>query len=159
MSAAGPDLVRVRFKLAIDEDGWPPVASEGLWAEPLGDGTYRIDNTPWFSRNLAADDVIRAVADDDGVLWATEKVEWSGRLTIRVIPFPEGPLRGDMQAVLDAFEPLGVTGEGIDQYRIIALDVPPDVDLRAVRDLLVAGAADGRWDYEEGCVSDVWLAL
>ncbi len=60
-----------------------------------------------------------------------------------------------MQAVLDAFEPLGVTGEGIGQYGIIA----PDVDLRAVMDLLVAGVADGRWDDEEGCVTDAWLAL
>ncbi len=78
---------------------------------------------------------------------------------IPVLPFAKGPLRGDMQAVLDAFEPLGVTGEGIARYGVIALDVAPGVDLRAVMDLLVAGVADGRWDYEEGCVTDAWLAL
>lgn len=111
MSDEGADFVRVRFKLAIDEDGWTPVASEGLWAEPLGGDSFRIDNTPWFARNLAADDVVRPAAGDDGVLWATETVEWSGRMTIRVVPYSKGRLRGDMQAVLDGFEPLGVTGE------------------------------------------------
>jgi hypothetical protein len=130
----------------------------GLWAEPLGGGQYRIDNTPWFVRDLAAGDIVMA-ADEDGVLWATERVQWSGRLTLRVIPWLEGPLRGDRRAVLDLFAPLGVTGEGVARYGIVALDVPAAADLQAVKTLLLAGDADGRWDYEEGCVSDSWLEL
>ena len=51
--------VKVRFKLDVDHDGWPPAESEGLWAEPLGDDTFRVDNTPWFVRNLASGDVVR----------------------------------------------------------------------------------------------------
>jgi len=153
-------MVKVRFSLAQDEDGWPPVTSEGLWAETVGPDLYRIDNTPWFVRNLAADDVVVALAGSDGVLWVTEKSEWSGRLTIRVVPFAAGPLAGDRQAVLDAFAALGVSGEGSnDQYRLVALDVPPDVDLVAVKRLLEAGRADGRWQFDEGCVSEAWVAI
>lgn len=159
MPDASPDLVKVRFNLSHDADGWPPVDSEGLWAEPLGDDRYRIDNTPWFVPNIAADDVVVALAGSDGELWATEKIHWSGRLTIRVIPFKAGSLHGDRQAVLDAFAPMGVSGEGVAQYGIVALDVPADADLGAVKRLLREGQADGRWDYDEGCVSPEWIGL
>ncbi len=150
--------VKVRFRLD-PVDGWPPVGSEGLWAEPLGSNRYRIDNTPWFVRNLASDDIVIARAGDDGILWAIDTFQWSGRYTIRVIPFRSGALGGDPPAVLAAFSPLGVSGEWIAQYGIVALDVPADVDHWAVKQLLLAGADDGRWDYEEGCVSDAWIAI
>ncbi len=151
-------FVKVRFNLARENEAWPPVSTEGLWAEPLGGDRYRVDNTPWFARNLAADDVVVARAGRDGVLWAMDKLQSSGRLTIRVVPFRAGGLRGDLQSVLNAFRPFGVTGEGVHQYGIVALDVPPDADLTSIKDLLRAGRADGRWDYEEGCINDAWDA-
>lgn len=156
---AAPGYVKVRFRLEQDADGWPPVASEGLWAEPVGIDDYRIDNTPWFVRGVSADDVVRAVADDDGMLWATSVVRQSGRLTVRVIPFRAGPLKGDRQAVLDAFKAVGVSGEGIEQYGIVALDIPPEADLGAVKQILRQGVADGSWEFEEGNVSEAWITL
>jgi hypothetical protein len=155
-----PDgFVKVRFRLEVDEEGWPPVGSEGMWAEPVADDVYRIDNIPWFVPNIAADDLVRAEAGDDGVLWAIEKIQWSGRLTIRVIPFQQGPLHGDRQAVLDAFAPVGVSGEGVEQYGLIALDVPADVPFRPVWELLKRGVDLGWWDFDEGCVGDEWLSI
>lgn len=47
--------------------------------------------------------------------------------------------------------------EGMEQNNIVALDIPPEADLRAVKELLRTGEADGRWDYEEGCVTEAWL--
>ena len=149
-------LVKVRFKLTRDEGGWPPVESEGVWAEPLGDDAYRIDNTPWFVLGIAADDVVSALAGSDGVLWATGKLRSSGRLTIRVIPRADGPMAGDLEAVLSAFRAFGVSGEGASQWSIVALDVAPDADLPAVKGLLIAGEADGRWDFEEGSIDNAW---
>lgn len=154
-----PERVKVRFLLEVDDDGWPPAESEGLWAEPLGDDIFRIDNTPWFVRNLAAGDLVRATVGRDGLLWFSDRVEWSGRCTIRVIPRASGQLQGSRQAVLDAFSPLGVAGEGIEQYGMVALDVPSEADLQSVKALLMAGENDGRWFFEEGCVSSEWLAL
>jgi hypothetical protein len=153
------DHVKVRFNLPPDEGGWPAVSSEGLWVLPLGGDRYRLDNTPWFARGLAADDVVEALAGSDGVLWATRRTEWGGRMTVRVVPRRSGPLAGDLQAVLDAFAPLGVTGEGVQQYGMIALDISGDAPLAEVKSLLAAGERDGRWDYEEGLVSQEWLDL
>jgi len=152
------DYVRVRFQLRQDDDGWPPVGSEGVWAVPLGGGLVRLDNIPWFARNAASGDTFQTSTDSHGVLWAADKVAWSGNCTIRVIPFPEGPLAGSRQAVLDAFAPLGVDGEGLQQYGIVALNVPAGADLVAVKRLLRQGVEDGWWDYEEGCIGDAWLS-
>jgi hypothetical protein len=51
-----------------------------------------------------------------------------------------------------------VPGEGIEQYGMVALDVPPDADLAAVKRLLREGERDGWWEYEEGCTGDAWQA-
>jgi uncharacterized protein DUF4265 len=152
------DYVRVRFQLPRDDDGWPPVASEGVWAVPLDGDLVRLDNIPWFARNVASGDTFRVSTDSDGLLWATDKVEWSGNCTIRVISFQGGPLAGSLQAVLDAFARLGVDGEGLQQFGIVALSVSPAADLGAVRRLLRQGVEDGWWDYEEGCIGDAWLS-
>ncbi|MEV7972961.1 DUF4265 domain-containing protein [Cellulomonas sp. NPDC089187] len=152
--------VTIRFALEPDEDGWPPVASEGIWAQPLGDGRYRLDNTPWFVRGTSANDVVAAAPDAAGTLWCSSTIGQSDRLTVRVIPRDDGPLRGECQGVLDAFTPLGVTGEGLTQpLHLVALDIGPAVDLGAVKRLLDAGENDGRWFYEEGNVSPQWEAL
>lgn len=154
------DLVHVVFELEVDHEGWPPVGAERVWAEPLGSDTYRIDNTPWFARYVAADDIVRAVPpDDDSSPVYVETVERSGKSTIRVLPFEAGPLHGSLHPILDLFVPLGAYGEGAGPYPIVALTVPPDADVRAVHDLLTRGKADGWWDYEEGCVDAAWIAL
>ena len=149
----------VRFNLVRDEDGrapmdgWPPpVESEGLWASPVGEGRYRIENTPWFAQNVATLDVVAAVAHE-GVRWVMQGIHWSGHLTVRVA-------HSEPAAVLDAFADLGVRGESAaPAYPIAALDIPPEADLRAIITRLRAGRSDGAWDFEEACVSAEWRGL
>jgi hypothetical protein len=155
---AKPSLAKVRFRLTPEADGWPPVESEGLWAEPIGNDQFRIDNTPWFVRNLSADDIVHALPGSDGVLWAVDRVRWSRRLTIRVIPRTDGALQGDYRAVLERFAPFGVSGEVIAQYRLVALDIPADADHRSLKAVLQRGEDDGLWDFEEACISDEWAS-
>ncbi|MFC4069759.1 DUF4265 domain-containing protein [Actinoplanes subglobosus] len=150
--------VKVHFDLPRDGDDWPPVEVESLWADTVRDGVVRLTNVPWFVRGVASGDLIRVEADADGVLWAAEHLEWSGNCTIRVVPFGSGPLHGSRRRVLDAFEPFGVTGEDVQQYGLVALEVPPGADLAGVQRVLRAGARDGWWDYDEGCVSEEWIA-
>lgn len=40
------EYVKVAFKLPRGDDGYPPVDWENLWAIPLSDGSYRVDNVP-----------------------------------------------------------------------------------------------------------------
>ena len=152
--------VKVRFALERDQYGWPPAESEGLWAEPIEGNLYRLDNTPWFARGVAADDVIEAQPDANGVLWFVQVRERGGRTVVRVIPRDDGPLGGDRQGILEVFGPLGVEAEGMaSPVNMVALDIGPDAPLSAVKSLLVTGESDGRWFYEVGCISDEWRQL
>ena len=149
----------MRFRLGHDEDGraplaeWPPpVDSEGLWASPVGEGRYRLENTPWFAQNVATHDLVDAV-EHEGARWVMQTAQWSGHLTVHVA-------HSDPAAVLDAFADLEVRGESAaPAYPIAALDIPPDADFRAILGRLRAGKSDGTWDYQESCVSPAWRDL
>jgi hypothetical protein len=155
----GDNRVKVLFELPRDGRGWPPVATEGLWAIPLSERHHvRLDNVPWFACEVATGDVFRVRTDENGVLWALTQVTWSGNCTIRVLVAGNGPLAGDLRQALAMFEPFGVDGEGMAQYRMLALNVPPEADLAAVKNLLKDGEVAGWWAYEEGCVGDAWKA-
>lgn len=97
----GDQFVKVVFELPRDKDGWPPAASEGLWAIPVSPDVVRLDNTPFFVRGVAAGDLIRVHREADGQLRAAARLQWSGHCTIRIIVFRDGPLGGSRQQVLD----------------------------------------------------------
>ena len=153
------ERVKVRFILEPEDERWPPVASEGVWARPLSGDQYELDNVPWFARGVAFGDRVRAEVDDDGALVVTERVEWSGRSTVRVIPLGDAPADELVGEVIRDFTALGVSCEGaLPSYKLVALDSPWDTDLSRIKALLVAGETDGRWEYEEGCIDDRWRA-
>ncbi|GGK51508.1 DUF4265 domain-containing protein [Nocardia camponoti] len=151
------DYVRVVFRLPSDDSGWHPAGTERIWAVRLDDQRVRVENIPFAARGVAAGDILTVTADEDGVLWAGDVVEPSGNCTIRVIPV-EGCLRsGVRKAVGDAFEPLGVEGEG-SRTGLVSLNVPGGADLTEVKETLEQGHADGLWVYELGSVTEAWQA-
>ncbi|MEE1747893.1 MULTISPECIES: DUF4265 domain-containing protein [unclassified Streptomyces] len=156
MTNISDDHVKVHFRMDVDEDGWPPASVESLWAVKLGNGTVQLDNTPWFVRGVASGDIIRVELEDDGVLYARETIQPSQNCTIRLIVLKDGGSGAARQTVLDTFHRLGTTGEGIERFRMVALDVPPEADLPKIRKLLEHGAAKEWWHWEEGCVTSAW---
>ncbi|WP_433889912.1 DUF4265 domain-containing protein [Streptomyces sp. CA-111067] len=159
MTSIKDGYVKVHFRMVLADDGWPPVSVESLWAVDLGDGTVRLANTPWFVRGIASDDVIRVESDNEGVRWARETVRASEHCTIRLIVLKDDGSTAARQSVLETFHGLGTTGEGIEQYRMVALDVPPEADLPRIRKLLEHGAAKEWWHWEEGCVTAAWNSI
>jgi hypothetical protein len=151
------DRVRVVYEIQQNQ-GWPPVAEERVWAVALSDDLVRIDNIPWFIRDLALNDLVRVVPDASSVLRPVEKISWAGNCTIRIIPYPDSGKFDSLQQVLDLFSPLGVTGEGVDQFGMVALAVPPAADLAAVKRLFGQGVEAGWWDYEEACIGGLGRA-
>jgi hypothetical protein len=136
-----------------------PATSIGMGAEALTLDRVRLPTAPWAALNAAKGDVFRVERGQDGYLWVREKLQASGYCAIRVVHAPEsplGPFEAGVDAILDKFAPLGVTGSGM--FGIAVIDVPPDADLHAVRRLLVIGHRDGWWNYDELCVTDAWTA-
>ncbi|MEU6174818.1 DUF4265 domain-containing protein [Streptantibioticus parmotrematis] len=155
MTHPGGPYMKVHFRLER-EDGWPPVSVESLWAVDQGDGTARLDNIPWFVRGVACGDIVATEPDGDGTRWAGEVVRRSENCTIRLIVLRDGGSRPTRQTVINAFQHLGVDGEGVEQFGMVALDVPPTADLAKVQELLHHGVTEEWWDVEEGCVTARW---
>ncbi len=147
----------VVFSLEVDEDGWPPVGSERVWAYDVGNGRYRIDNVAWFVPDLAVGDIVVAREPDPDQHPVFERIESrSDHVTVRLIVFRQGPMEGRLERAVEAFAGLGVWAEGIAQYGMVALDIPPHADLRRIHELLCQGADDGLWEWEEGRVTQAW---
>lgn len=151
------ERVKVHFPIEV-EDGWPPVSGESMWAVHVEDEVYRLENTPFFVRGAAFGDLVQTWRDAEGVLTVVS-VKDEGNLTVRLIVRRDGRLEGDLAAAMTMVEKVGVSGEGAAQWSLVALDVPEDADLDAVKAMVVAGEADGLWHWEEGAVNDAWRAL
>ncbi|WP_393954586.1 DUF4265 domain-containing protein [Streptomyces murinus] len=61
--------------------------------------------------------------------------------TIRLIVRRCGGSGAVRQSVINAFHELGVCGEGIERFGMVAWDVPPTADLAKVQQLLSYGVA------------------
>jgi hypothetical protein len=143
--------VKIIFPLEQDEDGYPPVGSERLWALDLGEGRYQIDNIPFFARDLALGDVVSAVPEEgaeEGVLRYDQVLQPSGHSTFRILVHD----KAQVPEVCRLLEQLGCDTERSHLPRLVAIDIPPRVPLEAVREALAPGVSQERWEYEEACL-------
>ncbi len=151
-SSEEPDsagLKKVAFHLVQDEEGYPPVTVETVWAKRIGENLYELDNTPFFATGVAWKDIVRVRQAEDGELLFEDVVESSGHSTMRVIisDVTKTP------SIKEHLAALGCTWEQSHIEGLIAVDVPPTTDLRRVRDFLRQGRAEDLWDYEEACLA------
>ena len=143
--------VKIIVPLEQDEDGYPPVGAERLWARYVGDGRYEIDNIPFFARGLALGDVVSAVPEegaDEGVLRYLQVLQPSGHSTFRILVHD----KAQVPEVCRLLEQLGCDTERSHLPRLVAIGIPPTVPLAAVREALAPGVSQERWEYEEACL-------
>ncbi len=137
--------VKIGFYLEQDEDGWPPVTRENLWAVDLGEGRYRIDNIPFYVLGVSDGDLVAAVIEEDGRLVFSELVEASSNSTFRLFVSDEE----EISKVRKMFRDLGCPSELVSR-RFISLHIPGSVTMRPIASLIEQGEKDGRWEFEEG---------
>ena len=138
---------RIQFRLTQDEDGYPPASGETLWATALGDGSYRIDNIPFFETGVSLGDVVEAEMIDGLPTFARVRRR-GGHATLRVAVVEVATV----PELRSAVEALGCSTELSHLPRLVSIDVPPSASLETLRAYLVAGSGQGRWDYEEADV-------
>lgn len=142
------DRVKVVVKLEKDEDDYPPADYEGLWARPLGEGLFQIDNVPFFARGIAHGDIVSA-SEGTQEFRFLEVVKPSGHSTLRLIVHDEN----DIPSVKAMLEKLGCSIERSHIPGLISLDVPPTVYMESLKSVLDEGEAQERWGYEEACLA------
>lgn len=72
-------MTKVKFRL--DDPDQP--RSESLNATELGKRRYRLDNVPFYARDVSLGDIVSA-SEQDGELWYRETLEKSGHGTMRI---------------------------------------------------------------------------
>ena len=135
---------KVFFELERDEAGYPPVATESLWA--IGTETpseYVIDNIPFFERVATIGDRI-LVEEVAGRIWYRATINRTSRSLIRVVGLDDT----DPINVGRALEQMGCSWELDAAHHLIAVDVPREV-LEQVQALLAHHATFGKIDHEE----------
>ena len=138
----GPEFVKLRLRA-------PDGTVETPWAIALGKGLYKLDNIPFFAYGLSADDVVEAAAESDGFLAFTRVVKPSGNRTIR-IAFKDKVSK--TEPLLVQLNDMGVGWEGAFS-KLIALNVPPELDIDRVVDLLKQCGED--WEYANPTKDDL----
>lgn len=138
------DRVKVFFELEPDEDGYPPCSCESLWAEKVGENSFKIDNIPFYARDVSLGDVVYAPPSSDGSVYK-KHMERSENSTIRVILF-DGQ---DTSPLFDMLKKCGCEYEGGVPKDLIAVNIPPSADLNALLRYLNSEHRAGRLEYEE----------
>jgi hypothetical protein len=148
-SQAPGGYVRLLVTLERDAGGEGP-EDEWLWAEPLGSGRYRVESSPFFAYGLSHGDVARAVEEAEGArLTAVERK--SGHRTLRVALDADLDIgRPEVERFLQELMAMGCTYEAMPP-KILALDVPPEVDVGAVVARLQVQSRDGLllWEWAD----------
>ncbi|HEX8790107.1 MAG TPA: DUF4265 domain-containing protein [Polyangiaceae bacterium] len=139
-------MVKVHFRLERDADGFPPADVESLWAQPIDAHHCRLDNVPFFAREVANRDVVE-VKEEGGNLWFVRVAEEGGHGTIRVITYD----KGDVDEIRRTIRGFGCAVElsHIDGY--LSVDVRPESQKQNLLDFLQREHAADRLDYDEGC--------
>ena len=147
-SGAAGDARLEKICFELGEDDLAGASAETMWAENLGNGLFRLRNSPFHVYGVSFEDVVltRSVAGRLPEFVSVHR--HSGRSTYRII------LERDVDAgrFRDYWTPLERLGCSYEHAsgRYYAIDVPEDSDIHAVYALLEKGVADNVWDFEEG---------
>ena len=140
-----PEQCRLLLRIPQEEDGLTPFSVERVWVSPREDGTFEIDNIPFFSYDVAVGDIVRA-EEEDGDLFFDEVVQASGNSVIRVKLYAEAerkPLYAELQALGCDVEAFGT---------LVAVNIPAQVAYEPVLAFLTQGQEDDRWGVEEALI-------
>lgn len=135
---------KVFFHIEQDEDGFPGVGSESVWAvRSSQDGLCTIDNIPFFATDANLGDVVEVV-ERDGVLWFSKVVEKVPCSLLRVVFFSvEEHERVNLR--LTSF---GCQTEYWSERKLLSVSVPNE-RISAVEEFLDSEVNLGSLDYEE----------
>jgi hypothetical protein len=134
------------FELTQDEDGYPPVAAEGIWVEQVDTDLYRLDNIPFYSYGVSFEDVVHGTVNELGELVFVRLHQPSKRSTFRVIVHDQT----QVESVRKEIETFGCATEVNKKQQLIAVDVPEEANIRLLLQYLMKSRDNQVCDFEEG---------
>jgi hypothetical protein len=144
---SAPQRVKIAFPLEAEQSGG--IERERLWATPLPDGTYLIENSPFHAYGISYGDTVRAHLES-GDLVFSGVARRGGHSTYR-LKLPPGAGDGYFLEFWPQLGALGCTYERTDdERRIYTLDLSPSVSVHDVYDILTQLENAGITEFEEG---------
>jgi uncharacterized protein DUF4265 len=137
----------VKVTIPLTEDNLAGAASESVWAEPQGNGTYKIKNVPFYAKGISFDDLVKAEPKND-VLMFTNVIGHSGHSTYRVFA-DNGRTNPDVVALLERLKKMHCNIEPATD-KLVGVDVLPEADIYKVYATLEEGERSGKIDFQEG---------
>ncbi len=132
------------LQLVRDADGYPPVDYERVWIERIDESTGRLDNIPFFSRDVALGDVVKIEQVGDELRYVST-LKRSGNSLFRVVYYPPT----DPAELRRRIEKLGCETEMDASHTLIAVSAPSGDHVKRLQALLAAGENKGELGYEE----------
>lgn len=136
--------IKIKF-VYYDIEG--KLAVESVWAEKEN-GFYRIKNIPFFTPNIAYDDLVSVEVDDEE-LFFEDIIEMSGNSTLQIIIYNIEDIK-TITSIIENFK-CGWEGSHLDGY--ISVNVPKKVDYKNVKEYLESMLLLKKLDYKEACLS------
>jgi len=124
-------------------------AVETLWAEFKEDIKYQIKNIPFFAPNIAFNDII-TVEEENGNLHFDEIINASEHSTIQIVFFNEK----EIDKVIKDIELLNCSWEGMYNQKLLAIDIPPNVNYSIIKEYLTTQFNSNIIDFKESCLSE-----
>lgn len=124
------DYQKFVFTLKV-EDGWPPVAKEGLVFSKV-EGGFRLEVAPLFVKDLSVGDVLDLKAADADQVLSWKHVSASRRSTVWVMDFGDRELPN----VLAELKGMGCNLERLNSFNYVAVDVPESASAELVMQCL-----------------------
>lgn len=138
---------KIVFSLTQDEDGYPPVPFEGIWAVPLSTGNFRIDNIPFYAAGISSGDEVAADLVD-GELQFRTLVRKSDNSTFRLLL--KNP--SDQAHIRDELAGLGCESEFNQLIGLIAVEIPGGTSIHPFLDYILDAKDKGILDFEESAL-------
>jgi hypothetical protein len=140
------EATEIWFRIEKDAEGYPKSQDwEQLYSWRTDDG-FRIDNVPFFAKNIAVGDVVFATKTEEGWHRFDRVLSRGGHSAFRV--WLSQKLEPNREHVLQEIRRLGGRAE-LTLERLIAIDVPPECEPQ-IWNYLDAGRAKGEWDLQVG---------
>jgi hypothetical protein len=139
-------LTKVRIETRSKEDH-NQLDKEILWAMPLGNQLYRLENVSFYSFDLNLHDIVRCRESDDDMPVVTELVQASGCKTLRVI-FGDETSEENCVDIIWELRYQGINYEKF-YFKCYGFVVEPNQDYEAVHNYLQMKEEEGYlWLYE-----------
>ncbi|UPK67970.1 DUF4265 domain-containing protein [Chitinophaga filiformis] len=142
------EQIKVHFLQALEGDEYH---TETMWCNKDSEN-YILDNIPCIAKNISLSDIISVEYDQgDDKYYFDEFIEYSGNSTVRLV-IEDEVFRREINKEFE--ETFGCKTTMLKEMNLLAVNIRKNVDYRPIKIFLQNGEDQGKWNYEESCLSD-----